>query len=130
VGTSARQTRCGVITLLLLGLSVLVGLTVRAQQTPTPTPDFVDAVWVAKADGLLKLAVPDGTALLTIPDGQGVRALALDEQRGLLWVHSPNSLRAYSDQGVALASPHVPMKCPSTMCSATPCITSTTVTNA
>jgi RHS repeat-associated protein len=101
----AGKTRLTAVLAVMVVISaILASLSPRAQQSPTADADFLDALWVAKANGLLKLAVPDGTALLTVPDGQGVRTLALDEQRGLLWAHSPNSLRAYSFSGQLLVN--------------------------
>ncbi|HEV8713074.1 MAG TPA: Ig-like domain-containing protein, partial [Candidatus Binatia bacterium] len=101
----AGKTRLNAVLAVVVVISaILASLSPRAQQSPTFDADFIDALWVAKANGLLKLAVPNGTALLTIPDGHGVRALAFDEQRGLLWAHSPNSLRAYSFSGQLLVN--------------------------
>jgi len=100
----AGKTRLSIALAVVVVSVILASLSPRAQQPPVPNADFIDALWVAKADGLLKLAVPDGTPLLTVPEGQGVRALALDEQRGLLWTHSPNSLRAYSFGGQLLVN--------------------------
>jgi len=88
---------------MLLGALVIVSFhthfSLRAQQTSTTHSDFVDALWVATARGIVKLATADGTGLLTIAEAQDVRAVAVDAQRGILWAFGANVLQAYGFDG-------------------------------
>ena len=74
-------------------------LLLRAQHPLSPKPDFATALWVAKADGINKIATADGSALLQIADVKNVRAVTVDEQRGVLWAYIQNTLWAYHFNG-------------------------------
>lgn len=76
----------------------------RAQQTLAPRSDYVNALWVAGSDGIVKLATADGTILFEIPEAEDVRAVAVDAQRGILWAYSQGTLYAYSFNGTLLRS--------------------------
>jgi RHS repeat-associated protein len=78
---------------------IFSSLLLRAQHPPSPNPDFAAALWVAKADGINKIATADATALLQIADVKNVRAVAVDEQRGVLWAYIQNTLWAYRFDG-------------------------------
>ena len=80
----------GIIVSLLVSSIVLwlytffAGLAVRAQQTSAPRADSVNALWVVGADEIVKVASADGTVVFAIPGAQDVRAVAVDERRGVL----------------------------------------------
>ncbi|HSF33186.1 MAG TPA: RHS repeat-associated core domain-containing protein, partial [Candidatus Tectomicrobia bacterium] len=78
---------------------VLSSLLLRAQDSLPPNPDFADALWIAKTDGIKKIATADGRALLQIDDVGNVRAVAVDAQRGVLWAYIQNTLWAYRFNG-------------------------------
>ena len=80
----------------------------NAQSTPTA---WVDAVWIAKTDGLLKMATSDGTPILEIGDAAGIRALAIDGDRGRVWGFGPgNALRIYNFNGTLFNIMAVPVQ--------------------
>ncbi|MBI2875537.1 MAG: hypothetical protein HYY20_01500, partial [Candidatus Tectomicrobia bacterium] len=81
---------------------------VYAQKTPSPRPEYMNALWIAKSDGILKVATTDATVLLEIVEARNVRALAVDEQRGLLWAYGRGILRAYGFNGEPLLSVFIP----------------------
>ncbi|MBI4334832.1 MAG: hypothetical protein HY673_26555 [Chloroflexi bacterium] len=60
---------------------------IHAQETLPPRPDYVNALWIAQSDGILKLATVDATVLLEIPEARNMRTLAVDEHRGVLWAY-------------------------------------------
>ena len=78
---------------------VLSSLLLRAQDSLHPNPDFANALWLAKSDGIDKIATADASALLEIVDVKNVRAIAVDEQRGVLWAYIQNTLWAYRFNG-------------------------------
>jgi RHS repeat-associated protein len=88
---------------------VLSTLLLRAQHSPLPNPDFADALWVAQADGIRKIATTDASSLLHIANLKHVRAVAVDEPRGVLWAYIQNTLWAYRLNGEpALSIPLTP----------------------
>ena len=105
------QRIVGIIVSLLVSSVVLwmgaffTGLTVRAQQALAPRSDYVNALWVAGADEIVKVASAASTVVFTIPGVLDVRAVAVDERRGVLWACGENTLQAYSFSGCRLAVP-------------------------
>ncbi|MBI2877240.1 MAG: hypothetical protein HYY20_10190 [Candidatus Tectomicrobia bacterium] len=87
---------------LLFVLLLSLSYPAHAQPPSLFRPDYVDALWVAEAEGILKIAAADATILLEITDLQNVRAVALDERRGVLWAYGQGSLRAYGFNGELL----------------------------
>ena len=73
----------GVIVSCSLLCLIFSSLLLRAQHPLTPNPDFASALWVIKADGINKIATTDGSTLLQIADVKNIRAVTLDEQRGV-----------------------------------------------
>jgi len=51
-------------------------------------PGWIDALWVAGDKGLLKMDVSDASPLLEIADIGHVRAVDIDDRRGLVWAFS------------------------------------------
>jgi glucodextranase-like protein/Big-like domain-containing protein len=92
-----------VIPLVLLCL-VLSNLLLRAQNSLLPNPDFVDALWVARSHGISKVSTSTAAVLFEMADTQNVRAMALDEPRGVLWAYDRKTLRAYGFGGQLLHS--------------------------
>lgn len=78
---------------------VLSSLLLRAQDSLHPNPDFADALWLGKSDGIDKIATADASVLLQIVDVKNVRAIAVDEPRGVLWAYIQNTLWAYRFNG-------------------------------
>ena len=69
-------------------------------QEPAPTvSEFVDALWVATDNGLLKIDSSDVSTLLEIPKIGDIKALDIDDRRGLVWVFTKNRLRGISFGG-------------------------------
>lgn len=66
--------------------------------------DYAGALWVAKTDGVLKLATADGHVLFEISDADNAQAMAIDEQRGRLWFYGNNVLSAYTFNGRLITS--------------------------
>jgi hypothetical protein len=87
-----------IVTLSVLCL-ILSTLLLRAQHSPLPNPDFADALWVAQSDGIRKIATSDVSSVLHIANLKHVRAVAVDEPRGVLWAYIQNTLRAYRLNG-------------------------------
>src|SRR2546425_9810044 len=100
----------GIIVSLLVSSVVLcvglffLGQPVRAQQTVAPRSDYVHALWVVGADEIIKVASAAGTIVFAIPGVQDVRAVAVDERRGVLWAYGDNTLQAYSFSGTFVRS--------------------------
>jgi ligand-binding sensor domain-containing protein len=78
---------------------VLSSLLLLAQHPLPPNPDFANALWVAKSDEIQKIATTDASALLQIGELKNVRAVAVDDQRGVLWAYVQNTLWAYRFNG-------------------------------
>ena len=93
----------------LMVLSVfLTRFYLRAQETPSPHRDFIDALWVATSREILKVAVSDGTILFKVPDTEKVRAVAVDQRGSVVWAYGYKTLSAYAFNGEALFSVSVP----------------------
>lgn len=103
-----------VLAFMLFGLlsGGLLSFSLRAQSTPTPNPDFVDALWVSKLDKVLKLDTTTGTVLFELPNARTVLALAVDEVRGVVWTYDLVNLTAYSFNGALLRQTSVPPPSP------------------
>lgn len=65
-------------------------------------------MWLAHADGILKVAAANGTVLLDIATSHEVRAVGLDEPRGVLWTANANTLQSYTFSGIPLLNLPVP----------------------
>ncbi len=65
-------------------------------------PEFVDSLWVAGDKGLLKIDVSDASVLLEIPNMDDMRAMDIDDRRGLLWAVSKDRLFGISFGGEVL----------------------------
>jgi RHS repeat-associated protein len=78
---------------------MLSSILLRAQYPLLPNPDFADALWIAQSDAINKIAAVDASALLQIADVKNVRAVAVDEQHGVLWAYIQNALWAYRFNG-------------------------------
>ena len=71
--------------------------------------EFGDALWVAKDKGLLKLDVSDASNLLEIADIGDVRAVDIDDRRGLVWAFRKDRLLGLTfGGGVVFAVPEHP----------------------
>jgi hypothetical protein len=99
-----KQRLFGVIVTFSVLCLVLSTLLLRAQHSPLPNPDFADALWVAQSDGIRKIATTDASSLLHIANLKHVRAVAVDEPRGVLWAYIQNTLRAYRVNGEPVRS--------------------------
>ena len=95
---SKKEILSIIVSISLLCL-ILSSLLLRAQSPVLPNPDFVHALWVAKSDGIDKIDTADGSALLQTPGVKNVRAIAVDDQRGVLWAYIQNTLWAYHFNG-------------------------------
>ncbi len=95
----SKKQLLGIIVSCSLLCLIFSSLLLRAQHPLSPNPDFATALWVAKADGIIKIATADGSTLLQITDVKNLRAVTLDEQRGLLWAYIQNTLWAYRFNG-------------------------------
>ena len=62
-------------------------------------PEWIDALWVAGDQGLLKMDTSDSGALVEITDADDVRVADIDDRRGLVWAFSKNQLRGISFSG-------------------------------
>src|SRR5687767_14781526 len=78
---------------------VLSSLLLLAQHPLLPNPDFVNALWVAKSDEIHKIATTETSTLLQMGELKNVRAVAVDDQRGVLWAYVQNTLWAYRFNG-------------------------------
>jgi ligand-binding sensor domain-containing protein len=95
---SKKQFLGIIVSLSLLGI-VLSSLLIRAQHPIPVNPDFVTALWIAQSDGIRKIATADAGDLLHIDDLKHVKAVAVDDQRGMLWAYIKNTLWAYNFNG-------------------------------
>ncbi len=98
---SVRMASCltGLITLMLVGMSTAAPMPQEAAAPAQADSEFVDALWVAQKDRLVKISVSDGSTLLEIPDIKDVRALAVDGRQGLVWAFSKGRLLAFAFNG-------------------------------
>ncbi|MBI4454589.1 MAG: SMP-30/gluconolactonase/LRE family protein [Acidobacteria bacterium] len=71
-------------------------------QAASPNPEYLDALWIAKNDRILKLAAADGAPLLEVASIRKVAAAAVDERRGVVWTYGDGTLRGYSFNGAPL----------------------------
>jgi RHS repeat-associated protein len=76
----------------------------------SPTPHFENALWIAETGGLLKVATADGDLLFEISGLGEVRAVAVDDRRGMVWLYAERTLRAYGFDGEAQLS--IPVSSP------------------
>jgi len=88
----------------LVACALVVGMSVIAlmpnPQEPAPTgPEFVDALWVATDHGLLKVDSSNVSTLSEIPKIGDIKALDIDDLRGLVWVITKIRLRGISFGG-------------------------------
>ncbi|MCH8320301.1 MAG: hypothetical protein IH790_05015, partial [Acidobacteria bacterium] len=86
---------------LVLGISSLALMPQYGEPVLTG-PEFVDALWVAKDKGLLKIDVSDASPLLEIADIGDVRAVDIDDRRGLVWAFSKDRLLGITFGGEVL----------------------------
>ncbi len=75
---------------------------VFAAHGQSPSPEYQDALWVGKVDGLTRLAAADGTSLFELRDRKSVAAIAIDQHAGMVWVYAGERLRALSLTGQLL----------------------------
>jgi len=85
----------------LVACALVVGMSAIAlmphPQEPAPMDsEFVDALWVATDHGLLKVDSSNVFTLSEIPKIGDIKALDVDDRRGLVWVFTKNRLRPIS----------------------------------
>ncbi|MCZ6877434.1 MAG: hypothetical protein O7G29_04760, partial [Acidobacteria bacterium] len=90
--------RVGILCVMVLAMSSVVVMSYQEDSAPSDA-EFVDALWVAKDRGLYKIDVSDASTLLELPDIEDVRALDIDDRRGLVWAFSKGRLRGISFGG-------------------------------
>ena len=95
----SKKQILGIIVSCSLLCLIFSSLLLRAQYPLPANPEFATALWIAKADGINKIATADGSALLQIADVKNIRAVTVDEQHGLLWAYIQNTLWAYHFNG-------------------------------
>ncbi|HEY0720733.1 MAG TPA: hypothetical protein VGE50_05720, partial [Gammaproteobacteria bacterium] len=86
----------------ILFLTLFLSLTAHA--TTEIDNDYAGALWVAKSDGILKLATANGHVLFEISDASDAQAMAIDERRGRLWLYGNGLLSAYAFDGKLITS--------------------------
>jgi len=64
-----------------------------------PRGDFLSALWIAESNGVLKVATATGKILFEIREGRDLRAVTVDERRGVLWAYGGGRLSAYEFSG-------------------------------
>lgn len=101
------KSRCERIFSLLVSCSLVVSA-VAAQPAPP-----ADTVWIAEADGALRIAAVDGTPLVEISDLRQVRAAAVDLLADSVWLLAGGDLYRYDFLGecqleVRLGAPDTP----------------------
>ena len=95
----SKKQILGIIVSCSLSCLIFSSLLLRAQHPLSPNPDFVAALWVARSEAINKIATADASALLQIADVKNVRAVTVDEQRGVLWAYIQNTLWVYRFNG-------------------------------
>lgn len=95
-----------VLAVLLLSCSVFAFS--QLATTSTPNAQHESALWVARPQGLLKVATADGRPLLSVSDSRNTQAMALDPQRAILWSQGLYGLRAYAFDGRLLRTLRLP----------------------
>ena len=100
---NVRQTSfCRRLVQILIGLmvvqtslfAVLVGPPAQA-----PNPDFFRTLWVGGTQSILKIDAAQGTLIFEIPTSDQIRAIGIDEQRGIVWAHGGAHLLGYAFDG-------------------------------
>ncbi len=108
-----RRTRLVGAVAALLVLSLLVvpsSLPPRAQTAPAPATGAARMVFVAESGGLIALNAADATVLFEVADPAGVRAVAADEPRGVVWAYDNlGTLRAYRLDGTPAVTVALPL---------------------
>ena len=98
VGPILRYPFALVACVLVVGMSAVALL--PHPQEPAPTgSEFVDALWVATDHGLLKVDSSNVSTLSEIPKIGDIKALDIDDRRGLVWFFTKNRLRGISFGG-------------------------------
>lgn len=64
-----------------------------------PREDYLNALWIAESHGVLKVATATGKVLFEIREGRNLRAVTVDERRGVLWAYGGGKLYAYGFNG-------------------------------
>ncbi len=82
---------------------LFLAISFHANAATSLNDDYLGALWVAESNGVLKLATSDGSVLFEIGNAVDVQAIALDEQRGLLWAYGDAALSAYAFNGTLIA---------------------------
>ena len=87
VGPISRYPFALVACVLVVGMSAIALM--PHPQEPAPTgSEFVDALWVATDHRLLKVDSSSVSTLSEIPKIGDIKALDIDDRRGLVWVFS------------------------------------------
>ena len=97
-----------------LFLVALLNLSIMSTGFAAADATFTSALWVAEANGALKVSASDGSVLFEIPNLGQVDAVATDGQRGRLWVATQTFIYAYDFSGEQLfkvASPFIDKTC-------------------
>ncbi len=104
---SGRARPVPLLALMLAVAGLFFGAFVYSQQSGSPNPNFVAALWAANDKQLSKFASESGDSLLQISSGK-FSALAIDATRGVIWASGGKSLRAYDFAGNTIVSVPVP----------------------
>jgi RHS repeat-associated protein len=82
--------------LFLLAASAIVG-----ERTGSPASETLqsEALWIADAAGIYKIATVDGRLLLSAPEAGGARTVAVDPSRATTWAWNGHSLLALGFDG-------------------------------
>ncbi len=78
-------------------LFLLLGISSAVAAQPPARP--ADALWVAEAEGVLRVEEGSGGVVLEADAGEDVRAVAFDPARRVLWTFSPGWLRSFGEDG-------------------------------
>lgn len=70
-----------------------------ASTQTTQDSTYINALWVAESEGILKVATTDGRILFEVGDIGDVEAVAVDEYRGQLWAYSSGVLHVVGFDG-------------------------------
>ena len=62
-------------------------------------PGNLDSLWVAAGKAIVKVDVSDGSVLLQIHASRNIRAVAVDNQREILWAFDGRELSAFKFEG-------------------------------
>lgn len=87
---------------LVVVLVSVIGLQIGAQNQEGPDSTFFDALWVGRTGGALQLDAATATSLYETSDDRSVRAVAVDEVRGRVWLFGEQSLRSLDFTGQVL----------------------------